>query len=165
VGHPALLSARLRSLAQVELSDMAVYFGAILAGAAERAAQRASAQDAANLAGWLRGADFSTAAGARTNQGGFLLELAVLSQSARLVREQIRLQAEFGPLLLFGLVDAGARSQAVEFDERIVRAVRRHSADRARAAAGELVDMLALRLLGAKARVERGGDLDDPHAD
>ncbi|HKH08723.1 MAG TPA: winged helix-turn-helix domain-containing protein, partial [Agromyces sp.] len=116
VGHPALLSARLRSLAQVELSDMAVYFGAILAGAAERAAERASAQDAANLAGWLRNADFSTAAGARTNQGGFLLELAVLSQSARLVREQIRLQAEFGPLLLLGLADEAARAEAVELD-------------------------------------------------
>lgn len=165
VEHPALLSARLRSLAQVELGDMAVYFGAILAGAAERAAERASAQDAANLAGWLRSADFSTAASARTNQGGFLLELAVLSQSARLVREQIRLQAEFGPLLLFGLVDDDARAEAFELDERIVRAVRRQRAGRARAAAGELVEMLALRLLTAKARVERGGALDDPHTD
>jgi DNA-binding FadR family transcriptional regulator len=165
IGHPALLSTRLRSLAQVELSDMAIYFGAILAGAAERAAERASAQDAANLAGWLRNADFSTAAGARTNQGGFLLELAVLSQSARLVREQIRLQAEFGPLLLLGLADEGARAEAVELDERIVRAVRRQRASRARASAGELVEMLALRLLAAKARVERGGAVDDPHAD
>jgi hypothetical protein len=43
--------------------------------------------------------------------------------------------------------------------------VRRQRASRARAAAGELVEMLALRLLAAKARVERGGALDDPHAD
>ena len=65
VEHRGILTARLRGLAQVELSDMAVYFGAILAGAAERAAERASADDAVNLAGWLGGADFSTAATAR----------------------------------------------------------------------------------------------------
>ncbi len=35
----------------------------------------------------------------------------------------------------------------------------------AREAAGELVVMLARRLLAAKARVERGGALDEPHAD
>lgn len=163
--HRTILTARLRALAQVELSDMAVYFGAILAGAAERAAERASDDDSANLAGWLRQADFSTAASARTNQGGFLLELAVLSQSARLVREQIRLQAEFGPLLLLGLSDETARAEAAELNQRIVRAVTRHRAARAREAAGELVVMLARRLLAAKARVERGGALDESHAD
>ena len=41
VEHRGILTARLRGLAQVELSDMAVYFGAILAAAAERAAERA----------------------------------------------------------------------------------------------------------------------------
>ncbi|WP_395244370.1 GntR family transcriptional regulator [Agromyces sp. MMS24-K17] len=163
--HRTVLTARLRGLAQVELGDMAVYFGAILAGAAERAAERATEADAADLAGWLGAADFSTAAAARTNQGGFLLELAVLSQSARLVREQIRLQAEFGPLLLLGLDDPDARAAAVELDHRIVRAVARHRQPRAREAAGELVALLSRRLLEAKARVERGGALDEPHAD
>jgi DNA-binding FadR family transcriptional regulator len=165
VEHRGILTARLRGLAQVELSDMAVYFGAILAGAAERAAERASPDDAANLAGWLGSADFSTAAAARTNQGGFLLELAVLSQSARLVREQIRLQAEFGPLLLLGLADESARVEITALNQRIVRAVARQRGARAREAAGELVEMLAHRLLAAKARVERGGALDEPHAD
>ena len=165
IEHRGILTARLRGLAQVELSDMAVYFGAILAGAAERAAERASPDDAANLAGWLGSADFSTAAAARTNQGGFLLELAVLSQSARLVREQIRLQAEFGPLLLLGLADESARVEITALNQRIVRAVARQRGARAREAAGELVEMLARRLLAAKARVERGGALDEPHAD
>ncbi|WP_394554476.1 FadR/GntR family transcriptional regulator [Agromyces sp. MMS24-JH15] len=162
--HRAILTARLRGIAMVELGDMAVYFGAILAGAAERAADRASPDEAARLDAWLRAADFSTGAAARTNQGGFLLELAVLSQSARLVREQIRLQAEYGPLLLLGLGDEVARAEAVAFDERIVRAVARHRPIRARAAAGELVDSLARRLIAAKSRVERGGALDVPDA-
>ena len=50
-------------------------------------------------------------------------------------------------------------------NQLIVRAVARQRGARAREAAGELVEMLARRLLAAKARVERGGALDEPHAD
>ncbi|WP_026378582.1 FadR/GntR family transcriptional regulator [Agromyces italicus] len=159
--HRTLLTARLRGLAQVELSDMAVYFGAILAGAAERAAERASDAEASRLAAWLDGADFGTAATARTNQGGFFLELAVLSQSARLVREQIRLQAEFGPLLLLAFGDDRERAEAAAVNRRIVRAVAAHRPSKAREAAGALVTSLATHLLQAKARVERGGGIDE----
>ena len=49
----------------------------------------------------------------------------MLSQSARLVREQIRLQAEFGPLLLLGLDDERARAEVAARDRAIVRAVDR----------------------------------------
>ncbi|UOQ90414.1 GntR family transcriptional regulator [Agromyces endophyticus] len=159
--HRTIITARLRALAQVELSDMAVYFGAILAGVAERAAERASDADAERLTAWLDAADFSTAAAARTNQGGFFLELAVLSQSARLVREQIRLQAEFGPLLLLGLGDDHERLEASAVNRRIVRAVAAGRPGKAREAAGALVESLATYLLQAKARVERGGGLDE----
>ena len=160
--HRSLITTRLRGLAQVELSDMAVYFGAILAGIAERAAERASAGDAERLAAWLAAADFGTAASARTNQGGFFLEVAVLSQSARLVREQIRLQAEFGPLLLLSLDDDEQRADAAAHDRRIVRAVAAHRPAEAREAAGDLVRGLSVPLLAAKARIERGGALDEP---
>ncbi len=160
--HRSLITTRLRGLAQVELSDMAVYFGAILAGIAERAAERASAGDAERLAAWLAAADFGTAASARTNQGGFFLEVAVLSQSARLVREQIRLQAEFGPLLLLSLDDDEQRADAAAHDRRIVRAVAVHRPAEAREAAGDLVRGLSVPLLAAKARIERGGALDEP---
>lgn len=160
--HRSLITTRLRGLAQVELSDMAVYFGAILAGTAERAAERASAGDAERLTAWLAAADFGTAASARTNQGGFFLEVAVLSQSARLVREQIRLQAEFGPLLLLGLDDGEQRADAAAHDRDIVRAVAAHRPAEAREAAGDLVRGLSVPLLAAKARIERGGALDEP---
>lgn len=161
-GHRALLTTRLRGMAQVELSDMAVYFGAILAGAAERAAERAAEGDGERLGTWLAAADFGTAASARTNQGGFFLEVAVLSQSARLVREQIRLQAEYGPLLLLGLDDESARAEVVARDRAIVRAVAAQRPAKARDAAGALVRGLSERLLAAKARIERGGALDEP---
>jgi hypothetical protein len=88
--------------------------------------------------------------------------LAVLSQSARLVREQIRLQAEFGPLLLLGLDDERARTTIIASDRAIVRAVTAHRPAKARDAAGGLVRGLSEHLLAAKSRVERGGALDEP---
>ncbi|AWB94598.1 FadR family transcriptional regulator [Agromyces badenianii] len=160
--HRSLITTRLRGLAQVELSDMAVYFGVILAGIVERAAERASDSDAERLTSWLAAADFGAAASARTNQGGFFLELAVLSQSARLVHEQIRLQAEFGPLLLLGLDGEQARADVAAHDLAIMRAVAAHRQARAREAAGRLVRGLSEHLLAAKARIERGGALDEP---
>ncbi|HZK59843.1 MAG TPA: GntR family transcriptional regulator [Cryobacterium sp.] len=163
--HGTLLRARLRGLAQVELSDMAVYFSTIVEGCAERAAFRASAVDAERLDGWLRNADFGTTAAARANAGGFYLELAVLSQSARLVRELIRLQAEFGPLLLLGMGDAAARERIVTANRDIVDAIAASDAPRARGLVAGQVRELAEWLLGAKSRIERGGQLDDAAAD
>jgi DNA-binding FadR family transcriptional regulator len=161
--HPSILTARLRGLALVELTDLAAYFGVILAGSAERAAERASAADAERLEAWVAAADFDTPSSARTNQGGFFLELAVLSQSARLVREQIRLQAEFGSLLLLGGGDDDAAwSDTAMRDGLIVRAVAQHQPREAREAASELVRTLSMRMLAAKSRVERGGEIDGP---
>jgi DNA-binding FadR family transcriptional regulator len=167
--HPSILTARLRGLALVDLTDLAAYFGVILAGTAERAAERASAGDAERLEAWIADADFDTAAAARINQGGFFLELAVLSQSARLVREQIRLQAEFGPLLLIAIGDGiggdSARSDTVRRDRMIVRAVVERQPRDAREAAGELVRTLSEGLLAARNHVERGGEIDGPVGD
>jgi DNA-binding FadR family transcriptional regulator len=159
--HGTLLEARLRGLAQVELSDLGVYFATIAEGCAERAARRASSADAERLGAWLRHADFTSTAGARTNAGGFYLELAVLSQSARLVREQIRLQAEFGPLLLLGLGDPGTREQVVRLNGLINEAISHGDGTAARTLVADQVRLLGEWLLVMKARIERGGHLDD----
>ena len=162
-----LLRARLHALAQVDLSDLALYFSVIVEGSAERAALRASDVDAQRLNAWLGNADFGSTAAARTNAGGFYLELAVLSHSARLVREQIRLQAEFGPLLLLGMGDAATRDRIASANRDIVVAIAANDAPRARGlVAGEVRDLGAW-LLAAKVRIERGGQLDvsaDDHA-
>lgn len=158
--HSTLLRARLHGLAQVELSDMAVYFSTIAEGCAERAALRASPADGERLGGWLRQSDFTGAAAARINTGGFYLELAVLSQSARLVREQIRLQAEFGPLLLLGLGDPDTRERIARQNHAVVDAVTAGDAPRSRGLVAGQVRELSEWLLAAKARVERGGQLD-----
>jgi DNA-binding FadR family transcriptional regulator len=157
--HGALLHARLRGLGHVELSDLAVYFSTIVEGCAERAAQRASLADGERLSEWVRAASWTGDAGARANAGGFYLELAVLSQSARLVREQVRLQAEFGPILLLGLNDPGVRERVAFSNVTIAAAIRRADGPGARAAIADQVRELAEWLQAAKTRIERGGEL------
>ncbi|MDR6970403.1 GntR family transcriptional regulator [Leifsonia shinshuensis] len=153
----ALLTTRLRGLSQVELGDLAVYVTAIAAGCADRAAERATAEDDARLRAWLAAADFSKAPEARRSAGGFLLELAVLSQSTRLVREQLRLQAEFGPLLWLGMRDAALRTATRDAVHGVADAVAARDAERARAGVSALLGAVARWLLAAKARIETGG--------
>lgn len=47
-----LLQARLRGLSHVEIADLAVYFGMLAAGCAERAAELASTDEAQRLTDW-----------------------------------------------------------------------------------------------------------------
>lgn len=166
VVHPgdaddALLTTRLRGLSQVELGDLAVYVTTIAAGCADRAAERATPDDDERLRAWLAAADFSGAPEARRSAGGFLLELAVLSQSTRLVREQLRLQAEFGPLLWLGMRDADLRTATATSIRVIASAVGARDAEAARAEVRRLLDSVARWLLTAKARIETGGAIDD----
>ena len=156
----AFLEARLRGLSQVELTDLAVYVSTISEGCAARAAERSTPADDARLNAWLASADFGSAAAARRDAAGFFLELAVLSQSTRLVREQIRLQAEFGPLLWLGMREGALRARASASAGSIAAAVSRRDAAGARAEVTALVALIAEWLLAAKLRVQRGGALD-----
>jgi DNA-binding FadR family transcriptional regulator len=160
--HHGILTARLHALSQVEIDDIGVYFSAIIAAAAERSADRAAPQDAPRLSAWLAEAGFDDAATARITQSGFFLELAVLSQSPRLVREQIRLQADLGPVLLLGLASADVRHQALAEDRRIVRAIGDREPVVARDAASALIALLTARVLAAKVDLEKGADHDQP---
>ncbi|MEL4319754.1 GntR family transcriptional regulator [Leifsonia sp. YIM 134122] len=153
--HGGLLDARLHALTQVELSDMAVYFATILAGCAERAAVRATDAEGERLAAQVAGIDVATAAAARFDIGGLFLELAVLSQSARLVREQIRVQAEFGPLLLLALDDDDTRVSVLSTSTAIAAAVSAHAPAVARELVSAMVQTLAEGLLAAKTSLHR----------
>ncbi len=157
--HETLPQARLRDLAQVELSDLTVFVSTIIEGCAERAALRASPADADRLRAWLSTTPGSGAAGARVTAGGFLLELAVLSQSPRLVGEHIRLQAEFGPLLLLALGDPQVRRQVAETNGQTADAIARGDGARARTLVAGQVLELGEWLMAAKSRTERGRPL------
>lgn len=127
-----LLNARVLSLSRVELRDVSTYYCAITAGAAELAADRTSADDVENLRRVVERTDFDDPGAARRGEGAFHLELAALSQSARLVREEIRLQAEFGPLLWLSLREDGPRCAGRSAHLRIIEAIQRYDSDGAR---------------------------------
>lgn len=150
-----VLTARLRGISRIELVDVGTYGSTLCSGAAERAAELASPEESARLTAWLCGADFSSAQAAARNQGGFLLEIAVISQSPRLVREQIRFQAEFGQLLWLGLGDGGIRDAVNERNHRIAKAIAAGDGELARRTVREELKVLTTWLLKTKERLER----------
>lgn len=124
-----LVRARLRGMSRVEVRDLAIHYRAIAATAAELAADFAGPEDAGVLHGMLRGRGFGGAA-----VGEFFLELAALSQSARLTREFGRLHKEFGPLILLLQEDGEFDATMVQLCQRIADAVASADAAAAREA-------------------------------
>lgn len=115
--HDRLLDARLRGMSRVQIRDSGVHYAAIAGMTAELAADRATETDVQNLRRISDGIDVMSEGASRRGQGQFRLEVAALSQSARLVREELRLQGEFGPVLWLCL-----RSQ--DYRDRCARAQR-----------------------------------------
>lgn len=149
-----VLTTRLCSISRIELADVGTYEATLCAGAAERAAELASPEEASRLAAWWEGADFSSAQSAARNQGGLLLEISVISQSPRLVREQIRFQAEFGQLLWLGLGEGGIRDKVAALNADIVHAIGAGDAGRARGFVRSEIKILTTWLLKTKERLE-----------
>jgi DNA-binding FadR family transcriptional regulator len=127
-----VLSDRLRALTRVEIRDLGVHCAAIAAMAAELAADRASEDDLEHLTSLLQRADYTSEKAARRSATTFNLELAALSQSARLVREEVRLQAEFGSILWLCLRDDAMRARTAATHQEIVAALIALEGERAR---------------------------------
>ncbi len=95
---------------RVSLRDTAQHYLAITAACVDLAARRADASEIAMIVARLeRGDDRDLAAWRRASDDA-VIELAALSQSARLTREQMKLQGEFSPL--FALIDTDPESRA-----------------------------------------------------
>lgn len=96
---------------RVSLRDAAQHYLAITAACVDLAARRADASEIAMIVARLeRGDDRDLAAWRRASDDA-VIELAALSQSARLTREQMKLQGEFSPL--FALIDTDPVSRAM----------------------------------------------------
>ncbi|MCP2370435.1 DNA-binding FadR family transcriptional regulator [Agromyces terreus] len=149
-----LVTSRLRSLSRVELRDLGLHYAAIAGMAAEVAADRASEDDLASLIDIDARADLATAGGARRAVGRFHLEVAAISQSPRLVQEELRLQAEAGPLLWMCLreEDARDRSRIVRLD--VIEAVRDVQPEHARRATAEHFAGAVQWLIDEKTRID-----------
>lgn len=149
-----MLDARLRATSRVALRDLATHSQAIVGMAAELAADRATPANLDDLLRIVDSADRDDARSCRRVQGAFLLELAALSQSARLVHEEIRLQAEFGPLLWMCLRDAGHRDRAAAAQRATIDALGAGDRDRARRSIIDAMSTAVGWLLDEKSRLE-----------
>lgn len=151
------IDRRVRALSRVELRDMGVYYSAIAAMAAELAADRATDDDLQHLYDTIEVVDATNETSTRRGEGTFRLEIAALSQSARLVREELRLQAEFAPLLWLCLRDESHRHRSRAAHVEVVEAIAANDGAAAReATVGHIAEAIEW-LLDAQADLEGQG--------
>jgi DNA-binding FadR family transcriptional regulator len=154
-----LLDSRLRGHSRIELRDLALHVAAIAGAAAELAADRASRDDVESLLAIHAAADLSTAGGARRALSRFQLEVAAISQSPRLVREEVRLQGEAGPLLWLCLRDQEYRDVSAATRTRVIDAIGNVDPVAARAATIAQATGALDWLVDEKVRIEASADL------
>ena len=122
--------------------------------AAEVAADRASDDDLASLVEIDARAELGTPGGARRAMGRFQLEVAAVSQSPRLVHEELRLQAESGPLLWMCLREQAYRDRSRQARVEVIEAVRAVDPAGARRATVDHIASATEWLIDEKARLE-----------
>jgi DNA-binding FadR family transcriptional regulator len=149
-----MIDERVRALSRIELRDLSLHVAAIAGMAAEVAADRASEDDLQSLVDIDARADLSTPGGARRAAGRFQLEVAALSQSPRLVHEELRLQAEAGPLLWLCLRDEDYRDRSRAMRLEVIDAIRSVDPAAARRATTDHLQQAVEWLIDEKARLE-----------
>ncbi len=131
-GHRELISTRLAEFSRAELHDLAQQFSAIGGQAAALAAARATVEQLVGLRAVTDSINFDDDRSVRSGEGLFRLEVAALAQSPRLVAEELRLQAEFGPVLWFALSESDCRRGVHTAQVALVEAMVARNADLAR---------------------------------
>lgn len=126
-----LARTRLAELSLVDIRDFGDFYRAIAGAAAAYAAERAAGDDVDRLreVGVRRAVD---PGGSRRAEAQFHLELAAATQSARMTQEELRLQAEFGPLLWLSMATADGRRRSEADHAGIVDAIAAGDQERAR---------------------------------
>lgn len=133
------LGSRLAAMSRVDLRDRGTIYGIILAGCAELAADRADPSDVEGLRLLLVEAAEPDVGRWRHADSELYLSVAALTQSARMTREVVRLEADFGALLRMPLADEPFRVVTCERHAALVDAIERHDAATARACVKEHV--------------------------
>lgn len=135
----AFAHAALRRTSRLALRDMGAHYSAITTAAVRLAARRADPSEAARVLRRLERVEDLDLDQQRRVLDDVLVELVSLSQSARLTREQMKLQAEFSPYLrLAAPDDAGLRVQTASL-AAIISAVELSDTDTAGARTEQLV--------------------------
>lgn len=146
-GHRELISTRLAEFSRAELHDLAQQFSAIGGQAAALAAARATVEQLVGLRAVTDSINFDDDRSVRSGEGLFRLEVAALAQSPRLVAEELRLQAEFGPVLWFALSESDCRRGVHAAQVALVEALLARNADLARRIVDEHLTGLVTQVL------------------
>lgn len=125
---------RLAAMSRVELHDRGTVHLVLLTGCAEIAADRTDPDDVDQLAELVPAAEDDDVTVWRHAEAEFFLSLAALTQSARLTREMVRLESDFGPLMRHPLRSEEVREHSRACLLRLLDALRDHDGDAARAA-------------------------------
>ncbi len=136
----SLLGSRLKAMSRVELRDRGTVYRVILAGCAELAAERADAAEVRDLRDLLVPAEETDLARWRHADSELFLSVAALTQSARMTREVVRLEADFGALLRLAFADEGFRRASAARHAALVDAIDARDGDRARVTVHDHVD-------------------------
>lgn len=141
--------ARLTRLTRLGLRDLGQHYAAIGSACAALAARRARAEEIHGIRRRLAALATDDDQEWSRHLDEAVLELTALGQSARLTREQMRLQAEFSPLLAL-IIGAGRRKARETAFRRVLTAVERGearaAADRfAAATEADLVQLIELQ--------------------
>lgn len=149
-----MVDERVRAQSRIELRDLSLHYAAIAGMAAEVAADRASDDDVQSLVEIDERADLTTPGGARRAVGRFQLEIAAVSQSPRLVHEELRLQAETGSLLWLCLREQDYRDRSRQARLEVIEAIRAVEPERARRVTTEHIASAVEWLIEEKVRLE-----------
>ena len=151
-------NARILEVSRGDLRDIGAYYSIIGAGAAERAAAHASIDDVENLRRMVGITDFAEEGSTRRGEMNFHLELAALSLSARLVHEEMRFQAEIGPILWMSMQDDACRASSRDAHLQIVQAIGDVDGEAARRLTTDHIAATVDWLIDAKSELETAGN-------
>ncbi|MBT0568344.1 FadR/GntR family transcriptional regulator [Williamsia sp. CHRR-6] len=123
---------RLASMSRVELRDRGVMYRLIATGIAELAAERADPYDVEFLHSLLPAEDDDDVGRWRRADAELSLSIAALTHSARVTREFVTLEADFGSLLRIPLADRDCRVQVAHHHRAIIAAIADRDGEAAR---------------------------------
>jgi DNA-binding FadR family transcriptional regulator len=128
------LAERLGSMSRAELQDRGTHYALVLAGCAELTAQRADEEEAESLRRLLAAglADTDDVGAWRNADAELWLSLAALTQSSRITRQVVRLEADFGMIVRIPLSDETFRERTLASHHRLVDAIAAGDPDTAR---------------------------------
>ncbi|KQY59764.1 hypothetical protein ASD11_09510 [Aeromicrobium sp. Root495] len=127
---------RLLAMTRVELGDHGTLYATVLSGCAELAAERADAEEVEELREIVLSADVESAdpdGAARHADTELHLAIAALTHSARLAREVMRIESDFGVLLRLPFEDAHHRRAVRAHQLTVIGAIADHDGAAARA--------------------------------